>query len=84
MGDAAGNIITINKGDAIVLPKDVKGFLGDYKELCKRYQLSIAHQDTEGAFEIQDYWQENIEWMEEATIKVGSVHTNSRGDVSYI
>ena len=78
MEDTASNIITTNKGDAIAPHKDVKGFLREYKELCKRYHLSIAHEDTEGAFEIQDYWEENIEWMEDAAIKVGSVHIDHR------
>ena len=34
--------------------------------LCKKFNLSIAHEDTQGAFIITDYSEENINWFKNA------------------
>lgn len=49
--------------------KNIQGFLREYKELCERYKLSISHEDTYGAFEIHDYSESLIEWINDATDK---------------
>lgn len=36
-----GNITQFENGEAVVLQKDIKGFLREYKELCKKHGMSI-------------------------------------------
>lgn len=38
-------------------------FLNDIKSVCQKHGLSISHEDGWGAFEIQKYDEENIEWL---------------------
>ena len=45
-------------------------FLLDLEILCKEYGISISHEDTQGAFIIEDYKQENIDWMKQAIDKM--------------
>jgi len=44
----------------------VKDFIEDVVLLCKKYNVSISHEDTQGAFEIRDYDEENIKWFRNA------------------
>lgn len=48
----------------------VINFLKEYTELCKKYNLSLSHQDGEGAFIIENYQEYSIDWVEEADIEV--------------
>ncbi len=41
----------------------VKDFIEDIVGLCKKYSVSISHEDTHGAFVIRDYSEENIKWF---------------------
>ena len=41
-------------------------FLNDIIEVYKKHNLSLAHEDIEGAFVIQDYKEKNIEWLKQA------------------
>lgn len=49
----------------------VEEFLKEIDELCRKYGLSIAHEDGHGAFIIESYDEFNIKWLREAIIKVG-------------
>ncbi|MHA1104873.1 MAG: hypothetical protein ACTSPN_04030 [Promethearchaeota archaeon] len=44
----------------------VKRFIEDIKALCRENSLSISHEDTQGAFIITEYDEENIRWLEHA------------------
>lgn len=45
----------------------INNFIKEYKELCNKYNLSLAHEDVEGGFIIEEYKEENIKWVESAT-----------------
>lgn len=42
-----------------------EAFLDEIVDLYKRYGYSLAYEDTQGAFRIQNYSEENIEWLKE-------------------
>ena len=45
------------------MPEDMKKFLEDIDEVCKKHNLSISHEDYMGAFLIEEYNKDNIEWL---------------------
>ena len=47
----------------VEMPKEMKDFLNDVESVCKKYGLSISHEDYNGAFLIEKYSKENIEWL---------------------
>ena len=44
----------------------IESFMKEYEELCVKYGLSLSHEDCEGGFIIDEYNQENVEWVKEA------------------
>lgn len=44
-------------------PWNVERFMEQVSRLCKEYNLSLAHEDRHGAFVIEEYKEENIEWL---------------------
>lgn len=44
----------------------IEKFLKEIDETCKKYNLSISHEDTHGSFIIEEYSKENIEWLRQA------------------
>lgn len=47
-----------------------KEFIEEIISVCKKHNLSIAHQDTQGAFIIEEYHDENIDWIKDAEINI--------------
>lgn len=47
-------------------PKKMVNFLNEIQEICKKYNLSISHEDSQGAFIIERYFENNIEWLKDA------------------
>ena len=45
------------------MPVEMYNFLEDIKIICKKYNLSISHEDYHGAFLIEKYNEENIKWL---------------------
>ena len=45
------------------IPKEMEDFLNDIKMICKKYNLSISHEDYHGAFLIEEYNKDNIDWL---------------------
>ena len=43
--------------------------MAEIEAICKKYDLSISHEDSQGAFEIEIYKQGNIDWLKTAFIK---------------
>ena len=43
-------------------------FLVELQALYKKYNISIAHQDSQGAFILEEFADENIEWIKNAEI----------------
>lgn len=44
----------------------VKEFLSDITSVCKNHGLSISHEDYQGAFIVENYKENNIEWLKAA------------------
>ena len=44
--------------------ENAQKFFNEYKELCKKYNLSLAHEDYHGGFILEEYKEDNIEWAE--------------------
>ena len=47
-----------------------KKFLKEIVKLCEKYELSISHEDKEGAFIIEKYSKSNIEWLKDADLNI--------------
>ena len=45
-------------------------FIEDVLKLYKKYELSISHEDTHGAFVIVQYSDENEKWLRNAIIDI--------------
>lgn len=52
----------------IEIPEKQVKFMEEIEEICKKYDLSISHEDGHGAFEIDSFNQDNIEWLKAAHI----------------
>jgi hypothetical protein len=53
----------------IEIPEKQVKFLEEIEAVCKKYDLSISHEDVQGAFEIEKFDQENIGWLKSAHVK---------------
>ena len=52
----------------IETPEKLIEFMQELEALYKKYDLSISHQDSQGAFIIEKYSDFNMDWMKEATV----------------
>lgn len=57
----------MNKLDKLTIEK----FFEEIDLVCKKYNVSIAHEDNHGGFIIEDYDLFNIEWLKDARIDAG-------------
>ena len=46
---------------------NIKNFFREYKELCKKYNVSLGHEDEHGSFILYEYDEAMIEWVEAAS-----------------
>ena len=44
----------------------IKNFMRDYEELCIKHGMSLSHEDCQGAFIIDEYDKDNVEWVKSA------------------
>ena len=44
----------------------IKNFMKEYEELCIKYGISLSHEDCQGAFIIDEYDEDNVEWVKSA------------------
>jgi len=44
-------------------------FFNELDFLCKKYNISIAHEDSHGGFIIEKYKEFNIKWIKEAHLR---------------
>ena len=44
-------------------------FINEVVSLMQKYNLSISHEDTHGAFIIKEYDEDTIEWFKQAILK---------------
>ena len=50
----------------IEIKYSVDNFLNEIDEICKKYDISISHEDTMGEFILERYDPENIKWLKES------------------
>ena len=43
-------------------------FLSELVAVCRRHGLSLGHEDSQGAFVIHEYSDDNIDWLLDALI----------------
>ena len=51
------------KSCRVDMPKEMENFLNDIKMICKKHNLSISHEDYHGTFLIEEYNEDNVEWL---------------------
>ena len=56
----------LNKSEEIEQPKEMKEFIEEIIKVMKKYNLSISHEDGQGAFIIEKYDEYNIKWLKNA------------------
>ena len=56
----------LNKSEEIEQPKEMKEFIEEIIKVMKKYNLSISHEDSQGAFIIEKYDKNNIKWLKDA------------------
>lgn len=52
----------------VQVPPKVAEFLEDYRRICERHGLALSHEDYQGAFMIERFSPDLIEWAESATL----------------
>jgi hypothetical protein len=46
----------------------VDAFLAELVQVCKKHGFSLGHEDTQGAFIVEKYAEDNIRWLKSALI----------------
>lgn len=52
------------------MDEKIKSFLDEIEKLCKKYELSISHEDSGGSFIVEGYDDYNIEWLRSARVEI--------------
>lgn len=60
----------IIKSEEIETPKEVINFLNEIENICKKYNLSISHEDGHGGFIIEKYDNYNIKWLKNCLLNI--------------
>jgi len=50
--------------------KKVEEFLKEIEEVCKKHNMSISHEDHQGAFIIEEFKDKNIKQLKGAEVQV--------------
>ena len=67
-------------GEFIEMPTRMENFLMDIEKVCKKHGLSISHEDYHGAFFIEEYNEENISWLFDASKN----YKDNKNDLSWL
>ncbi len=59
-----------NKKEFVETPTNILLFLNEINEVCKKYNLSISHEDGHGAFEIEKYSEHNQNWLNNTNLNI--------------
>ncbi|NCU28734.1 MAG: hypothetical protein EOM85_03650 [Candidatus Moranbacteria bacterium] len=62
------------KKQRIETPKKIEKFFIEYEELCRKYGISLSHEDCCGSFIVEEFSTDNISWVKDACIKVDNVN----------
>ena len=61
---------SIIESEEIETPEEVINFLNEIDNICKKYNLSISHEDGHGGFIIEKYYSFNIRWLKECLLNI--------------
>lgn len=61
---------SIIESEEIETPEEVINFLNEIDNICKKYNLSISHEDGHGAFIIEKYDSFNIRWLKDCLLNI--------------
>ena len=50
---------------------EIDAFLAEVLSVCKKHGMSISHEDTHGAFVVEQYSEERAEWLQDAHEAIG-------------
>lgn len=56
-----------DKGEYVKTPIDMIEFFRGFESLCKKYNLTLSHEDGHGGFEIEPYDEKTLRWIFNAT-----------------
>lgn len=62
-----------SKNEYVETSKKLKCFFKDIENVCKKHGYSISHEDGHGAFEIEKYSDDNIDWLKNANLRLNGV-----------
>ena len=49
------------------IDEKIDAFLKEIESVCKKYDFSISHEESQGGFILEKYDEYNIEWLKEAS-----------------
>lgn len=55
------------KREHVKMSEEIRSFLIEYEELCRKHNITLSHEDGHGAFLIDDFSESNIEWVSQAS-----------------
>lgn len=58
----------IKKHKNIKTPESVIKFLNEIDNICKKYNISISHEDSQGGFILEKYNDYNIKWLKDCML----------------
>lgn len=61
---------SIIKSEEIETPEEVINFLNEIDNISKKYNLSLSHEDSHGAFIIERYDNYNIRWLKDCLLNI--------------
>lgn len=59
-----------SKKEYVETSKELKKFFKDIENVGKKHGYSISHEDGHGAFEIEKYDDDNIDWLKNANLRL--------------
>jgi hypothetical protein len=58
----------ISKGKYVTPSVNILQFLDEIEKVCKKYNISISHEDGHGAFILEEYDEFNFRWLRKSQI----------------
>ena len=52
-----------NKHGFVEMPVEMAAFLDDIAEVCKKHGLCLSREDLHGAFLVEEFLADDIEWL---------------------
>ena len=52
--------------EEIDMPKELSNFYSEIEQVCRKYNMSISHEDGHGSFLIERFDEFNMKWLREA------------------